>query len=242
MIERHKFPRTVHFSWSESIHDDDKSIKNTQHMEGMEVVATEKLDGESTSMYKDYMHARSIDSAHNFTRDYAKRLQAALSKDIPEGWIFSFENVAYCHSLFYDDLEGFCYLLKIWKDDGFCLSHDEQCQWADILDLPQPKVLYKGPFDEKKLKEIKNSLDLTKVEGFVVSNTQSFHRDDYQKNVAKFVRKNHVQSNHVIFDQTSSMNTEVEHWLKNTYPNQLSLSKTIKPHYLQPTAKKNKIK
>ncbi len=240
MSIRIKFPRTVHFSWSDSIHDDDKSIQSTEHLMGMEVVVTEKLDGESTSMYKDYMHARSIDSAHNFTRDYAKTLQATLSQDIPDGWIFSFENVAYCHSIFYDNLEGFCYLLKIWKDDGFCLSYDEQCQWADILDLPQPKVFYRGVFDEKKIKSIKNDLDLNKIEGFVVSNTHSFHRDEYQKNVAKFVRKNHVQSNHVTDHLVQKEVKEVEHWLKNTYPNQLSQTLRIKPNYLKPNLKNKK--
>ena len=38
------------------------------------------------------------------------------------------------------------------------------------------------------------TLDFTEVEGFVMRNTNSFRYLDFQKNVAKFVRKGHVQT------------------------------------------------
>jgi hypothetical protein len=233
-----KYPRTYHLPWSEGVHSDDKLVKNTHVFEGMEIVVTEKMDGESTSMYRDYMHARSVSSAHNFTRDWAKKMHSILSHDIPEGYIFSFENLAYVHSIEYDSLESFCYLLSIWKEDGYCLSYDEQCQWAEILELAQPKVLYRGPYDAKILQKLSKDMDLENMEGYVIRNTDSFHRNDFGKNVAKFVRKDHVQPNHAVDDT----NAEVEHWLKNTYPNRLADPTFVKPSYMaQKADKKNRL-
>ena len=45
------------------------------------------------------------------------------------------------------------------------------------------------------------------VEGFVVRNVDSFAYEDFSKNVAKYVRKNHVQTD--------------EHWTKNWQPNKV---------------------
>lgn len=235
--ERYKYPRTYHFPWS-SPHSDDKLLKNLNVFNGMEIVVTEKLDGESTSFYRDYMHARSISSAHNFTRDWAKKLQSILSPDIPEGYIFSFENVGYVHSIEYDNLESFCYLLNIWNDQGFCLPYDEVCEWAQILDLAQPQEFYRGPYDEKVLKNLVKELDLTKTEGYVMRNVQSFHRDDFALNVGKFVREGHVQPNH---ETEEGENEEAEFWLKNTYPNRLADPTLVKPAFMAQVPKKKKI-
>lgn len=226
MENKKKYPRTVHLQWSQTIGSDDKRLKNTNHFVGKNVIISIKKDGESTSMYSDYMHARSLDSKHNFTRDWAKKLHSILKYDIPDGWIFSFENLAYVHSIEYNDLESFCYLLNIWKDDGFCLSQDELDIYAQTLDLAQPRVIYRGIYDEELISKLHldhNVIDLTKDEGYVLRTTDSFHRDQFQQHVAKFVRANHVQPN---------ANGEDEHWLKRTYPNKLSTTKAIKPFYM----------
>ena len=235
--ERYKYPRTYHFPWS-SPHSDDKLIRDLSLFNGMEIVVTEKLDGESTSCYRDYMHARSVSSAHNFTRDWAKKMQSILSPDIPEGYVFSFENVAYVHSIEYNSLESFCYLLNIWDEKGVCLHYDEVCQWADILDLAQPQEFYRGPYDEKILRKLSKELNLEKIEGYVMRNVEPFHRDDFEKNVGKFVRTGHVQPNHV--SENGETTEEVEHWLKHTYPNQLADPLKVKPAFMAQMPKKIK--
>lgn len=222
-MNRVKFPKTYHLPWSETINDDDKKLSKTSHFEGADIVILEKMDGENTSMYSDFMHARSIDSKHNYTRDWAKKMHSILKNEIPKDWVFCFENVAYYHSIFYDNLKSYCYLLSIWKDDGFCLSYDEQKEWAELLDLAQPTEFYRGKYDEEKIIEITKNLDLKKVEGYVLRNTQSFHRDEYRKNTAKYVRPNHIQPNAA---------GDVTHWLKNTYKNQLNTDLKVKPFYM----------
>jgi len=226
MEHKKKYPRTYHLPWSQTVASDDKRLLSTDCFSGKEVQISIKKDGEQTGMYSDYMHARSLNSKHNFTRDWAKKMHSILKFDIPEGWIFSFENLAYYHSIEYNDLESFCYLLNIWKDDGFCLHQDEVDEYAQKLDLAQPEVLYRGIYDENIISKLhldKNIIDLEKEEGYVIRTVEPFHRDNFQQHVAKFVRANHVQP---------TQNGEDEHWLKRTYPNKLSKTKPVKPFYM----------
>lgn len=187
----------------------------------MEITVFEKLDGENTTIYDDgYLHARSIDSSHNYTRDWAKKMASILCHDIPNGFRFVFENVAYYHSIDYTDLETFCYLLSVWDDNNICLSVEETFEYAEILDLATPKLFYSGKFDEDVLKDISRNLDLSCVEGYVVRNSKSFHFNEFSNNVAKFVREGHVQPGS-------------DHWLKTTYPNKLGVDKKVKPFYME---------
>ena len=48
-----KYPRTPHLPWSPGASDDDVRVADTAMSEGREVVVTEKLDGENTTLYAD---------------------------------------------------------------------------------------------------------------------------------------------------------------------------------------------
>ena len=62
---RYKYPRTTHLPWSRSVSVDDlvyrPHLDHGVYPEGTEVVITEKMDGENTSIYHDGLHARSVD-------------------------------------------------------------------------------------------------------------------------------------------------------------------------------------
>ena len=58
-----KYPKTMHLPWSRGYTDDDKILRSTDHFVGKEVVITEKMDGENTTMYPDPSLARKLDSA-----------------------------------------------------------------------------------------------------------------------------------------------------------------------------------
>lgn len=74
-----KYPRSFHLPWSRGYTHDDKVAKNIEHFIGKEVVVTEKLDGEGTTLYKDYMHARSIHSANHPSRNWVKTFHASFA-------------------------------------------------------------------------------------------------------------------------------------------------------------------
>lgn len=225
-MEYLKYPKTYHLPWSGGVQSDDKIIPELGCFEGREVVVSEKLDGENTNMYRKYMHARSIDSAFNFTRSWATNMHATICQQIPDDIHLSGENMWGAHSLPYPDgvLEGYFYLFSVWKHSGsdvICLSYEDTTDWANKLDLPMPKVLYRGVFDEKKLKEIAKSVNTDICEGYVVRLTDSFYRNDMKTSVAKFVRKGHVQPNS-------------DHWLKNVKQNG-KLKSPCKPYFMEKT-------
>jgi hypothetical protein len=217
---RNKHPRTYHFKWSKGIQSDDKVIKNLSRFIGQEVVATIKMDGENTSLYTDYSHARSLDSRHNFTRDWVKKLHSVIRHQIPENISLTGENLWAEHAIRYPDgfLEGYFYLFAVWEDGDTCLSYDDLVMYADLLDLPTPKVVFRGIFDEEALKKITDELDTSLYEGIVVRLAKSFKREEFSESVVKYVRADHVQ-------------VDAEHWLKNAKQNG-ELSKIVKPIYM----------
>jgi hypothetical protein len=174
---------------------------------GSEVVVTLKMDGENTTLYPDgYLHARSIDSVSNWTRDIAKKIHSQIAHDIPIGYRLCCENVYAKHSIHYPDgyLEGYLYLLSVWNDDT-CLSYDDTLMYAELFSLPTPKQLYRGVYDESALKELAANLDTAIEEGFVVRATRAFNYENFSSCVTKYVRAGHVQTD--------------QHWLKNASPN-----------------------
>jgi hypothetical protein len=80
------YPRTPHLPWSPGASSDDVRVADPAGLRGAEVVVTEKLDGENTTLYRDGLHARSPDSAHHPSRAWVKALQGRIGPAIPPGW------------------------------------------------------------------------------------------------------------------------------------------------------------
>ncbi|MDO3410353.1 RNA ligase family protein [Saccharibacillus sp. CPCC 101409] len=205
-----KYPKTMHLPWSRSYTDDDKILRDTTHFIGKEVVVTEKMDGENTTMYPETIHARSLDSKDHSSRHYVKTLHGGIRYLIPEGWRLCGENVYAKHSIKYDELPNYFMLFSVWDDRNVCLSWDETECLARELHLPTVPVLYRGVWDEKAVKACYTRVSKHggEQEGYVVRLASSFGYDDFKVSLAKFVRKNHVQTD--------------DHWLsKPVEPNEL---------------------
>lgn len=83
---RCKYPRTPHLPWSPGVSDDDILLNTASFFENKQVVVTEKMDGENTTVYRDFIHARSIDSRFHPSRTWVKAMQAQIGYQIPDGW------------------------------------------------------------------------------------------------------------------------------------------------------------
>jgi hypothetical protein len=60
---RAKYPRAPHLPWSHGRSEDDIALDSIEHLERLEdIVVTEKLDSENTTLYHEYLHIRSLDS------------------------------------------------------------------------------------------------------------------------------------------------------------------------------------
>src|SRR5205823_10457529 len=99
-----KYPRTYHLPWSEDVKDDDRVMESLDGLVGQRVIATEKMDGENTTMYAHYIHARSVDGRSHPSRDWVKGFWGSIGADIPAGWRVCGENLYAKHSIHYGDL------------------------------------------------------------------------------------------------------------------------------------------
>ena len=192
MSSYYKYPRTPHLPWSPGCNPDDIQLTSTAKFDGMQVIITEKLDGENTSMYREHIHARSLDSQHHPSRTWVKAFHAQIAHHIPSGWRLCGENLYARHSLAYEDLASYFYVFSIWNETNICLSWQDTQGWAEQLGLELPLVLYEGLWNEELVKNL--SLDLTTQEGYVVRTRDTFAYTDFERNMAKWVRADHVQT------------------------------------------------
>ncbi|WP_405572011.1 AAA family ATPase [Streptomyces sp. NBC_01167] len=192
---RTHYPRTPHLPWSPGLSPDDVRTADLSGLAGREVVVTEKLDGENTTLYADGLHARSPDSGHHPSRAWVKALQGRIGHAVPAGWRVCGENMYARHSLAYENLDSWFYGFSVWDADGRCLDWDRTVALLRGLGIPVPPVLWRGVLDgrgERALRAL--NLDLARQEGYVVRTADGFGPEDFGRRMAKWVRRGHVQT------------------------------------------------
>ena len=219
-----KYPKTYHCPTSPGVTKDDRVLATMGHFVGQRVIVTEKRDGECSSLYRDHMHARSLDSRHHPSRNWLKSFQAAVGPDLPEYWRVVGEGMCAVHSIRYAALPSWFEGFSIWDERNRCLSWDETLEWFAMLGsssgvsiTPVP-TLYDGIYDPVAIAESWQSLlsrdqaearrtgdPVQEREGFVIRTAADFAYKDFRTSVCKWVRKGHVQT-----DQ-HWMQKEVEH-------------------------------
>lgn len=194
-MKRVKYPRTYHLPWSEGVGSDDKMLKHIDNFAGKRVIVTEKMDGENTTMYHDYIHARGINGNNHPSRDWVKQFWGGIKNNIPENMRICGENLYAKHSIYYSSLPTYFMGFSAWdNDNNVCLSWDETEEWFELLEITPVPVLYDGIFDIDVIKGLWDGKKRHACEGYVVRVADSFAYSDFQKSVAKFVRKDHVQT------------------------------------------------
>lgn len=191
-----KYPRTYHLPWSLGIGKDDRVLKNTSCFENKEIIISVKMDGENTSLYSDYVHARSLDSEHHPSQDWVRRFHANISYNIPEGWRICGENLYAQHTIPYNNLDDYFLVYSIWDEYNRCLSWEDTETWCGLLGIKHVPIIYTGLWNE----DIKNlKVDFEVWEGYVVRLAGSFPYSAFRHSIAKFVReefKDHIDSHH----------------------------------------------
>ncbi len=193
-MNKYKYPRTYHFSFSEGATSDDKILKDDNMFEGKMVVISEKMDGENTSIYSNCtFHARSLDSLHKDYHSYLLAKIPTFAYKIPENHRICGEYLYAKHSIYYDSLPDYFMAFGVWKENT-CLSWKDTTKILEDVGLITVPILYEGPFDLEIVKKLAKEVVDRGGEGIVVRNADSFEMNDFSKNVAKFVRKGHVQT------------------------------------------------
>ena len=149
---RTHYPRTPHLPWSPGAASDDVRVADLSGLLGREVVVTEKLDGENTTLYADGLHARSLDSAHHPSRAWVKALQGRIGARHPGGLAgvrrepvrAALDRVRGPGELVLRVL-GLGRRRAAWTGTG-------PCGFCGGLGVPAPPVLWRGVFDERALR------------------------------------------------------------------------------------------
>jgi hypothetical protein len=199
---RVKYPRTYHLPWSPGVTKDDRVISDLSCFVDQPVVVTAKMDGENTTMYRDGIHARSLEYDPHPSRDWVKALHARIAHEIPENWRICGENLYARHSIHYAHLDDLFLVFSIW--DGLrCLPWKDTVEYANMLGLRTVPVLVEGrTWDKGFDKELidlgatleKNGLNGDQAEGYVVRLADEFTYGAFRRSAGKYVRANHVQT------------------------------------------------
>lgn len=211
-----KYPRTYHLSFSPEIHSDDKVCDMndiiTMIDEGIEFVITEKIDGGNTTLHKDGVFARSHSKPTTCpTFNYIKNVHYYPNfENIKWDNVMIFgENMFAIHSIEYTNLKDYFYVFNI-MDRRTCMFYDyfHMVQWSLKHNMKTTPLIYSGKIESLKwleeflFNELQKPSELGgEKEGFVIRRKGEFNKNDFSKNVFKYVRKGHVQTD--------------EHWSKH---------------------------
>lgn len=202
----YKYPRTYHLPWSKGITKDDRVMRNIKSFEDKDIVGSLKMDGENSTLYSDYLHARSLDYADHPSRHWLKGFHASVKRYIPKGWRVCGENVFAVHSITYTELSSYFLAFSVWTDENICLSWEDTVDFCDGIFELVP-VFYKGKADWPKVEYAYHEYEKSH-EGYVIRLSSDFKHDSFGSSVAKYVRGNHVQTD--------------EHWMNSkVVPNKL---------------------
>jgi hypothetical protein len=164
----------------------------TQSFIGERVTINEKMDGEITSIYQDSsFHARSLDSGAAWQRDIIHSYLPGIVPAMRYDEHFVFENMYGTHTIEYDDLESYLYLLYIVRN-GVVISYEQTCSIASKVGLVMPKVLFSGIFTPNTAKEVIAEGDFR--EGFVIRTNRPFMYADLRRFTAKYVVQGFMQT------------------------------------------------
>jgi hypothetical protein len=196
-----KYPKTLHLPWSPSVLTEDKILKNTKCFENKRIVITEKMDGENSTLCFERPYARSLDSVNYDYRDWLKALWARIRYDIRGDMRICGEYMYAMHSIPYIDLESYFLVFAIYVGN-ICLSWEETKTICKSLHLSLVPELYIGRYSEEKVRQFDNIIEKGTSEGYVIRNADRFNSIDFNRNIAKYVRRNHIQTD--------------EHWMSKS--------------------------
>lgn len=193
-MQRYKYPRTYHFPFSPGRSSDDKIFNDyEQYFKGKEVVITEKMDGENTTIYNDMCHARSINSAHREYHSWLLNYVRSFQYMLNDGERVCGEYLFAKHSIYYENLPSYFMVFSIWNGEQ-CLSWEDTVKRCEELNLITVPVLYKGIYDKNKIDEAIKEVVNRNGEGIVMRLTSGYSYDNFNNSIIKYVRANHVQT------------------------------------------------
>lgn len=198
-----KYPRTFHFPWSPGGTSDDKRLADVSPLVGVEIIVTEKCDGSNLTYTRKNVFSRSHSGPPSHASfDLAKATHGRISHQISEGISVFCEYCFAVHSITYQALPQYSLVFGVRDDiNGIFWDWDMVAAQAADLGLPTVPVLFRGTVESAEaLRALTEKLSREPSayggsrEGVVARIAGQFPADSFSKYVAKWVRKDHVQT------------------------------------------------
>ncbi|MEX0302290.1 MAG: RNA ligase family protein [Leisingera sp.] len=189
-----KYGRTFHLPGSPGATSDDKIMQDLSAlMAEPDVVITEKMDGENTTIHAGGCHPRSPDARYHPSRDWIKGFAAGISPALADGERIVGEYLYARHAIAYAALPSY-FLGFSWILDGVIQSWDQTLERFEELGITSVPVLYRGKVSPQVIDQAIAGLDLETQEGFVIRAACGFAEAEMSRLLAKYVRADHVQT------------------------------------------------
>lgn len=187
-----KYPRTFHLPISPGASSDDKIMTTLDGLICDDLVITEKMDGENTTLHRGGSHARSPDSGGHPSRDWLKAFAAGITPHLAEGERIVGENLFARHSVGYEALPAW-FLGFAWIIGDEVQPWDQTLLRFEELGITPVPVLWRGSYRPGLFETIAAGLDTDRQEGFVARVTDAFPEAEMPRRMGKYVRAGHVQ-------------------------------------------------
>ena len=99
-----KYRRTFHLPISSGATSDDKIMSSLEGLMVTDLLVTENMDGENTTLHRGRSHTRSPDSRYHPSRDWLKEFASSVSPQLAEDERIIGGNLYARHSVSYDAL------------------------------------------------------------------------------------------------------------------------------------------
>lgn len=200
-----KYPRTHHLPFSPGLQNDDRMVEEGwESLLNHTLVLTEKMDGGNSMICQEacYDRSHSTPTRNPWSRNLwdVGGLHDQLKNKLGEDEYIYGENMYGIHSIEYPELTSYFYLFGV-RDNNNWYSWEDVVTMSEILQIPTVPVLEIKKF--KNVEELQNRILYymskkskygPEIEGVVVRNIESYPIEDFDKNVVKYVRKGHVQT------------------------------------------------
>ncbi|WP_245231010.1 RNA ligase family protein [Parasedimentitalea huanghaiensis] len=153
-------------------------------MAAPDVVATEKIDGENTTIFSGGCHPRSPDARYHPSRDWIKAFAAGISPRLANNERIVGEYLYARHSIQYHSLPSYFLGFAWMLGDEIQTWDDTQARFNELGICSVP-LLYRGPFSKSLIAELVSQMDFAAQEGFVIRTTETFPEAQMDMNLGK---------------------------------------------------------
>lgn len=191
-----KYPRTPHLPNSPGKTNDDKTIKSLSLL-AQPLVITVKKDGSNVCLTKDNLFARSHNGPPKHPSfDLLKQIWAEKRYELEDYEIYG-EWLYAKHSIKYENLKSYLQIFNIRKN-GIWLnwkSIEDICGALNLITVPKVYFIDREIITLSYLENLAKEEIAKQEEGIVIRSCRDFTDEEFETCVAKYVRKDHVQTN-----------------------------------------------